>query len=410
MKLFDDMLQWIRSWTMKSKEDGIVVGKSVPAVPSQVTKPEGTLMSYGQMTVFWVIGALIAYVAYLVFNSLSLIYLVLTGLLISVAIESFIIKGQKYLKNRGISIALMYLFLVVFMLAGVVIILPFLLKQLSSIISMIISEISLMGQKISSMGITAYVESLNWIPGMIKNYLLDSLGSNTSELQTTIMQNISTLVSTGSSYASNIGGMALSFVGSLFTILGQIALVLTIAVFFSIEKERVVHFFVDHTSSSLARTQFMSEKVDLFYKKMGTWLKTQLALCLYIFIVVYIALIVLGWFGMPLPNSFSLALMAGFTEFIPYLGPILGAVPAVIVATIIYGWKGLIVVSIVYVIIQQIENNVLVPMLMNKSLGVSPLLILLCALFFGSILGFIGILLAVPFAILITMVVKKDFQ
>ena len=77
---------------------------------------------------------------------------------------------------------------------------------------MIISEISLMGQKISSMGITAYVESLNWIPGMIKNYLLDSLGSNTSELQTTIMQNISTLVSTGSSYASNIGGMALSFV------------------------------------------------------------------------------------------------------------------------------------------------------------------------------------------------------
>ena len=128
MKLFDDMLQWIRSFSINSQQDGIVVWKSVPAIPSQVTKPEWTLMSYGQMTVFWVIGALIAYVAYLVFNSLSLIYLVLTGLLISVAIESFIIKWQKYLKNRWISVALMYLFLVVFMLAGVVIILPFLLK------------------------------------------------------------------------------------------------------------------------------------------------------------------------------------------------------------------------------------------------------------------------------------------
>lgn len=405
------LVDWLKNLWKKSDYDtsSIILWSEVKH-PKQDKKNETTLnLSYGQITLFWVIGVLIAYAAYLIFNSLALIYLILTGLLISVAMESFISWWEKFIK-RWFSIGIMYLFLVIFMLMGIIIILPFLLKQLSSIISMLISQISLIGQKISTMGITAYVESMSWIPGMIKDYFLESLWSNTSELQSTLTQNISSLVSTGSTYATNVGGMALSFVWSIFTILGQIALVLTIAVFFSIEKERVVRFFVHHTSSTVTYTQFMSERVDLFYKKMWTWLKTQLWLCVYIFVVVYLSLLVLWWFGMPLPNIFSLALMAWFTEFIPYLWPILGSIPAIIVATVMYGWKGFIVVGIIYVIIQQIENNILVPMLMNKSLWVSPLLILLCALFFGSILWFIGVLLAVPFAIIVTMVVKKDFE
>ena len=411
MNYRNSFLQWVKQFTQSSASanNSIVLWSELK--PSRKEKQEATVFSFskGQITIFWIIGALIAYAGYLIFNSLSLLYLILTGLLISVALETFIKWGQRYM-NRGLAIGIMYFFLVIFMLAGLIIMLPFLLKQLASIISLLITQVSTMGQKISTMGLPAYIESMSWIPGIIKSYMLDSLWSNAWQLQNTVMQNISALVSTGSMYASNIGSMALSLVWSIFTILGQIALVLTIAVFFSIEKERVIRFFVHHTSSTLTYTQFMSEKVDIFYKKMGTWLKTQLALCLYIFVVVYVALLVLWWFGMPLPNAFSLALMAWFTEFIPYVWPILGAVPAIIVATIIYGWKGFLVVGIIYVVIQQIENNVLVPMLMNKSLGVSPLLILLCALFFGSILGFIGVLMAVPFAILITMVAKKDFE
>lgn len=405
-------VQWMKQitgiWTASS-DSAIVMGSEIKQ-PKTKEKVETILtITRGQITMFWIIGVGVAYAAYLVFNSLSLLYLILTGMLISIAMESFISRGEQWMK-RGFSIAIMYLLFIVFILAGIIIILPFLLKQVSSILSLLIAQISLMGQKISLMGLTGYIESLEWIPGLIKESILSSLWPNASELQSTIMKNISLLISTGSAYASNIGSMALSFVGSIFTVLGQIALVLIISIFFSIEKHRVVRFFVYHTASTLSYTTFMSEKVDLFYKKMGTWLKTQLWLCLYIFVVVYLSLLVLSWFGMPLPSIFSLALMAWFTEFIPYLGPLLGAIPAVVVATLFYGWKWFIVVSIIYIIIQQIENNILVPLLMNKSLGVSPLLILLSALFFGSILWFIGVLMAVPFAILITMMVKKDFQ
>lgn len=77
---------------------------------------------------------------------------------------------------------------------------------------------------------------------------------------------------------------------------------------------------------------------------------------------------------------------------------------------IFYGWKGALIIIAIFVAIQQIENNVLVPLLMNKSLGISPLLILLCALFFGSTLGFIGVLLSVPFAILLTIMIKNKVE
>lgn len=182
------------------------------------------------------------------------------------------------------------------------------------------------------------------------------------------MNNISSLISMGSTYASNIGSMALSALGSIFSVIGQVAIVLTIAIFFSIEKEHVVRFVVHHTSNRATTMQKMAHNVDIFYKKMGTWLKTQFLLCMFIFTVVFVVLHIASWFGMSLPNIFSLALMAGFTEFIPYIGPILGAIPSVLVATMLFGRKGFIIMTIIFVAIQQIENNVLVPLLMNKSL------------------------------------------
>ena len=73
--------------------------------------------------------------------------------------------------KRGVAIGIMYVILVIFMLAGVVIMLPFILKQLSSIIAMLISQISAIGQKISFMGLPAYVNSLERLPGIIKEYI-----------------------------------------------------------------------------------------------------------------------------------------------------------------------------------------------------------------------------------------------
>ena len=108
-------------------------------------------------------------------------------------------------------------------------------------------------------------------------------------------------------------------------------------------------------------------------------------------------------FGIDLPNKFTLALIAGLTEFIPYLGPFMGMVPAILLGILWYGWRGGLFVLGLYRLIQQSENNILVPMVMYQTLGISPLLILICMIIGGSILWFIGIILAVPIAVIINI-------
>lgn len=413
MKFFSSLYIWIKDlFSGISSQKNIVLWseiKTTKKIVNEKTLPTIGTFSAGQITLFWAIGVGVVYIAYLAFQSLDLLYLILAAVLISVAMESLIQVGSRRIP-RGLSIGLSYFLLILFMLTGVVIILPFILQQLSSIIGIVITYFYDMGQKINMLGLSGYIESLTRVPEFFQSYILDALRYDTMNIQSTLINNISSLVSTGSDYAKNLWWIALGFVGSFFSVLWQAWLVLTISVLFSLEKDSIVRFFVYYTTKNISQVEYMSKKIDLFYHKMWLWLQAQLWLCLTIALVVYVSLVILALFGMPLPNMWALALMAWFTEFIPYIWPILWAIPAVIVAGSVYGIKWFLVVAVVYFIIQWLENNVLIPLLMNKSLGVSPLLIFLCVLIWGSVLWFIGILLAVPISVLVTMIVKKDFE
>ena len=414
MKFFSSLYLWIKNlFSNISFQKSIVLWSEIKTNKKLSSENKNTptigTFSTGQITLFWIIGVGVVYIAYLAFQSLTLLYLILAAILISVAMESLIQVGARRMP-RGLSIGLSYFLLILFVLTGIVIILPFVLQKLSSIIGIVIAYFYDVGQQINTLWLSGYVESLTWLPEFIQSSLLDSLRYDMMNIQSTLMNNISTVVSTGSNYATNLWWIALWFVWSFFSILWQIGLVLTISVLFSLEKDSIIRFFVYYTTKNTSQVEYMSQKIELFYHKMWLWLKAQLWLCLTIAVIVYVVLFILGLFGMPLPNMWALALMAGFTEFIPYIWPILWAIPAVIVAGSVYGIQWFLVVSLLYFIIQWLENNVLIPLLMNKSLGISPLLIFLCVLIGGSVLWFIGILLAVPISVLITMVVKKDFE
>ena len=152
---------------------------------------------------FWAIGVGVVYIAYLAFQSLDLLYLILAAVLISVAMESLIQVGSRRIP-RGLSIGLSYFLLILFMLTGVVIILPFILQQLSSIIGIVITYFYDMGQKINMLGLSGYIESLTRVPEFFQSYILDALRYDTMNIQSTLINNISSLVSTGSDYAKNL--------------------------------------------------------------------------------------------------------------------------------------------------------------------------------------------------------------
>lgn len=130
------------------------------------------------------------------------------------------------------------------------------------------------------------------------------------------------------------------------------------------------------------------------------WLRTQFIAMLVIGAVTTVALLILG-----IPAAIPLGILAGLFEFIPTVGPILSAVPAIIMGFIDSPEKAL-TVAIVYAFIQFAENHLLIPMLMKEGMDLPPALTILAQALMALIFGFMGLLVAVP-VLAATMVAVK---
>ena len=135
--------------------------------------------------------------------------------------------------------------------------------------------------------------------------------------------------------------------------------------------------------------------------RLGLWARGQLTLMATIGVATGIAYSLLG-----LPAALLLALIAAIMEVVPIVGPLLGAVPAVLVATTISPETAVVTLGI-YVLLQVIEGNVLVPMVMRNSVGLSPFLVLVSLLLGGAAAGILGAVVAVPIVAGITVVLDR---
>lgn len=127
--------------------------------------------------------------------------------------------------------------------------------------------------------------------------------------------------------------------------------------------------------------------------KIGLWMQGQLLLALIIGILVYLGLMILG-----VPHALTLAVVAAAFEIIPVFGPVLAAVPAVMIAFVGGGATlGFLTIAL-YVIAQQFENHLIYPLVVSRVVGVPPLLVILALIIGGELAGFLGIILSVPAA------------
>jgi predicted PurR-regulated permease PerM len=97
-----------------------------------------------------------------------------------------------------------------------------------------------------------------------------------------------------------------------------------------------------------------------------------------------------------LPYALPLALLAGILEVVPTLGPILSAIPAAAIAFTISPTLGFTII-IFYILLQALENQVLVPKIMEKAVGLNPVVVILGVMIGGNLMGISGALLAIPF-------------
>jgi predicted PurR-regulated permease PerM len=143
------------------------------------------------------------------------------------------------------------------------------------------------------------------------------------------------------------------------------------------------------------------EFVDEMEIQLGGWVRGQLALMLLIGFVTYITLTLLN-----IPYALPLAVLAGFLEILPNLGPTISAVPAVLMTFALVSPTMAGVVLLSYVVIQQLENNLVVPRIMKAAVNVEPLTSIVLILAGVKLAGVAGALLAIPAYILL----RSGFQ
>lgn len=205
-----------------------------------------------------------------------------------------------------------------------------------------------------------------------------------------------------------------TYLSSELSSLGENAVNVTTQVFggiFSIITIFVVSFYLLMYSDSFKRfmanmfhdgsREYIHTTLDKINEKLGAWLRGEIVLMVFIGFFSWIGLTILG-----LPYALPLALLAGLLEIIPTLGPILSAIPAVIVAFTISPTMALTVV-VLYLLIQALENQLLVPKVMQKAVGLNPVIVILSIMIGANLMGFAGALLAIPFVSFIIVIINS---
>ncbi|MFH1226039.1 MAG: AI-2E family transporter [bacterium] len=203
-------------------------------------------------------------------------------------------------------------------------------------------------------------------------------------------------------FSSRAAGGVFSFLTGAFGGVVAFFLALVLTFYITVEEQALKRLVKSVTPDKYQ--PYVIRLIARIQNKIGRWLRGQLVLCLIIGVLVYIGLLVLG-----VKYALVLALLAAIFELIPYLGPTLGAIPAVLLAFTQSPFKALLVI-ILYFVIQQLENNLIVPKVMQKAVGLNPIITIVVLLIGAKLGGVFGALLAIPLATAASVFVKDFFD
>ncbi|MBK4217408.1 AI-2E family transporter [Paracoccus caeni] len=142
---------------------------------------------------------------------------------------------------------------------------------------------------------------------------------------------------------------------------------------------------------------------DELARSLGRWMAGQALDMALVAVATFLGLWALG-----VPLALVLGIIAGLTNFIPFVGPFMSGIPAVLFA-LTQGFDMAIYVALLFIVIQQVEGNLLMPMIQRFAADLPPALTILAILAFGSLFGFAGIVLATPLLLVSIILIKRCY-
>lgn len=316
------------------------------------------------MTVTIAVLAIIA-LAWLVIQIRSVIAMALIGVIFAAAIEPLINRLRRLGLPQVQSILIVYVFTIGIISLLLMLIVPTLLSQGSTLI--------------------------DDVPTILQDLRRQADASPNSFINTTVWDALLRAERAWVEWRSSPpieGQEAIRIVSSVGNAIFTAFTVLVVGFYWLTEKMTLKRIFVGLFSPR--RRDTVTEIWEAVELKIGGWIRGQLVLCLIIG-----ALSTTGYFLLDLRFWLALGIFAGFTEAVPFIGPIVGGGAAVVVA-LTDSWQKALIVLIFAIALQQLESALLVPRVMRNAVGMSPLTVILAVLIGSEIAGILGAVLAIP--------------
>lgn len=333
-----------------------------------------------------VILSLFVIVLWFLYKILNILVILSISLFLTILISPILNKLNKFKINDFFWILIVYFFLFIFLLVFIFSIVPIFVKQITLLNELVTNNIN----NYLLLYNTKWISWL-WLPNFLTSYistldiwqLLISIKSNLWTISTFVTKNLSTFITSWVWLVS-------TFTNTLFNII----LILTFTLFIWLERKEIRTLF--YKILTIKQKSYLLKREEKIVDTLFSWIKSQFLLSISIFFITLIWLFSLRLFWVKIDEVLTLSLIAWMMEFVPYIWPFIALIPAIAI------WLGLwlkatILIFILYIIIQQVENNVLVPYIMWKSLSLSPFSVLIWMTIWWSLFWILWIIIAVPF-------------
>jgi predicted PurR-regulated permease PerM len=198
------------------------------------------------------------------------------------------------------------------------------------------------------------------------------------------------------SVVSGLAGVVTSFVGGLADLLLIVFGGVYLAAQPGLYREGLLLLFPPGASR-----QHIVGTLDASGAALRLWLLGQLVAMAFLFMLTGLGLWAIG-----VPAALALALLAGLAQFVPLIGPIVAAIPALLIA-LSEGWQIALWTLLLYVAIQQVESNLITPLVQRQAVSLPPAVTLFAVVAFGLLFGPLGVLFATPLAVVVMVALKK---
>ena len=328
-----------------------------------------------------VVVGLVALLFWLLFRFHHQFLLLFAGITISLALRPIVVR----LRQRGIAPGVAMLFLYALFLVIAILFVRFVLPIVSEQIVTVASRLT--------DGYAVLLDNLRQTSSILIHRLLDALPDAASAAE------LPPAPATDTELALSPLEQGQRMLGQSLKSVFEFAAILLIAFSWTIESERIKVSVV--SLLPLNRRESTRALVNEIEQRVSGYVNGQLTLSLIIGSLSLVAYLIIG-----LPNALVLALFVGLMEIVPLIGPLIGAVPAVIVGLSVSPLTGLWVV-IVSLVIHQLESAVFSPRVMKKSINMNPLVTLLALTAFGSLFGILGAVIALPLVSIIQLLFNR---